>query len=343
MSKVLFLLRQSNNYQYSNDEDVDNYNNNYYSSGLFNSVQYLVKLLTSLNIDVSYEEVFDSNSIDRVVTKLKSTLVILEALWVPPSKLTVLSKLHKNITWVVRIHSELPFLANDSIALDWMKQYENIDNVILAVNSDRMVKDFQTILKKDLTYLPNYYVLDDFVVKKLNKRDEINIGCFGAVRPLKNQLLQAVSAIKFANQRNLKLNFYMNGSRQENNGTPVLNNIRNLFKGTNHNLIEIQWLEHNNFLTFLNNNIDIGLQVSFSETFNIVSADFIYCGIPIVVSEEIKFITRQFKVKSTSVDNIVKKLNFIYDFDYVSFQALNYFKLKEFLTKVEKIWTKFVG
>jgi hypothetical protein len=42
--------------------------------------------------------------------------------------------------------------------------------------------------------------------------------------------------------------------------------------------------------------MDLGMQISFTETFNIVAADFVYCEVPVVVSEEIDFVDEDFRV-----------------------------------------------
>ena len=105
---------------------------------------------------------------------------------------------------------------------------------------------------------------------KIHYKDKnvLNIGCFGAIRPLKNQLYQAVAAIEFANSINKKLHFHVNIARVENNGDPVLKNLRNLFiNNPKHKLVEHSWLTHEDFINLVRK-MDIGLQVSFTETFS---------------------------------------------------------------------------
>ena len=119
---------------------------------------------------------------------------------------------------------------------------------------------------------------------KNNKKDTINIAVFGAIRPLKNHLIQAISAIQFANEEGLKLYFHINGTRIENNGDPVLKNLRELFEGQEkHELVEHCWMEHDKFVELLQS-MDICMQVSFSETYNIVTADAVNGLVPVVVS-----------------------------------------------------------
>ena len=94
--------------------------------------------------------------------------MIIEALWVVPSKFEVLQKLHPNVKWIIRLHSEVPFLANEGIAMEWIFDYMKYDNVIISVNSKRMEREMNIILPKPVLYLPNYYpvVFQEFNIKK---------------------------------------------------------------------------------------------------------------------------------------------------------------------------------
>ena len=51
--------------------------------------------------------------------------------------------------------------------------------------------------------------------------------------------------------------------------------------------------------------MDIGLQVSFTETFNIVTADFVSKGVPVVVSKEIFWLPEHFHAMETEANDIV--------------------------------------
>jgi hypothetical protein len=143
-------------------------------------------------------------------------------------------------------------------------------------------------IKDKLPLLTNYYPVN---VNKVYIKEPIpgaiNIGCFGAFRQLKNHLTQAVAAIEFAEQHNFKLNFHVNAGRIEKNGSNPYKNLRALFSNLpQYNFIEHPWTSHENFIKIINC-MDICMQVSFSETFNIVSADAAVCCVPLVVSEEI--------------------------------------------------------
>lgn len=311
------------------------------SSGLLNSATFVNNMLVKNGIDSKIVEVIDNNGIDKEVHDFKPTHVIIEALWVVPSKFEILTKLHPEVKWIIRLHSEIPFLANEGIAFNWIYQYTQYKNVSISVNSNRIKSELDAILNKPTIYLPNFYPITKKNKLSNNKIGEIHIGCFGAIRPLKNQLMQAVSAIKFANEENLKLYFHINGTRIENNGDPVLKNIRDLFLGQEkHELVEHSWMEHDQFVELVQS-MDICMQVSFSETYNIVTADAVNGLIPVVVSPELRWVFGLFKASPVSSKNIVNKLKLTYHTEGFGLERINKLMLWWNSFKSEIVWTEY--
>src|SRR6185503_21204160 len=110
----------------------------------------------------------------------------------------------------------------------------------------------------------------------------LDVGCFGAVRPLKNVVTQALAAIVAARRLGLRLNFHINGGRIEGGGSPAMRNLEALFAATpDAELMSHGWTDHESFRTLVAR-MDVVSQVSFSETFNIVCADAASQGVPIV-------------------------------------------------------------
>lgn len=312
-TKLLFITnKRSIPYCFTNELGKNIKSETKLSSGLVNSIKFVVSMLNHEGIESSYIQVVDGNEIDFWVTKEKPSHVMIEAIWVTPSKIKELTKIHKNVKWFIRLHSETPFLANEGVAFEWLFQYIKIPNVYISANSKRIVEELTKVMNTKVIYLPNYYKVnnEEKRTESLKKLKEINIGCFGAIRPMKNQLIQAISAINFGMETNKKILFHINVNREETGGNSVLKNIRNLFLNTDNVLIEHPWTDHESFIKIINN-MNIGMQVSFSESYNIVTADFVNANIPIVVSEEIKFIDNSCKASPTSSNDIVNKLKFI--------------------------------
>lgn len=317
------------------------------SYGLLNSCRFLCNALHKMGIEAKMVEVIDNNSIDREVHQYKPTHVFIEALWVVPEKFDVLIALYPNVNWYVRLHSNTPFIANEGMAIDWIQKYKSLQNKYyqfhIAPNSLRMVNDLKQSLNISSDYAPNIYVPhegDDGYNHKtpFDKHPNVlDIGCFGAIRPLKNQLIQAMAAIAFANELNTELHFHINDSRVENRGEAVHRNIVALFNGSKHKLVTHGWMLHTNFLHLIRK-MDFGLQVSFSETFNIVAADFVHQKVPIIGSPEIEWMSGLYQANPTDIDNIIHHLWLAKLGKKISLHSLNNVGLDKYNFRAMQVW-----
>ena len=347
MSKILFILKRREDFNAKIHSHVG------LSTGLYNSASFVNNMLKDSGVESELEVAIDNNCIDRLVTKHKPTHCIIEALWVVPSKFTVLQKLHPDVTWIIRLHSEMPFMAGEGNAMDWLGDYSRFKNIVIACNAPRMLEETKLYLKtinnwdeattdERVIYLPNYYP-QDYVGKKLDKnKDWIDIGCFGAIRPLKNHLGQVFGALEFAQRLGKKLRFHVNAGRIEMQGGPALNNLKGLFQQlyeTDHQMINHQWRPREQFLE-LCATMDIGLQVSFSETFNIVGADLVSQGVPLVGSSEIPWLVQTCCAVPTSSEDIADKLITAYNHPWLNVKT-NQWSLTHYTRKTNKVWAKY--
>jgi hypothetical protein len=335
--KVLFLLKKKKIYETQQDTKTIH-------SGLFNSATFVNQMLNKNGIESHLVQVDDNNCIDREVTKYRPTDVIIEALWVVPEKFEVLHKLHPRVTWIIRLHSEMPFISNEGNAIDWIFKYSNVSkkyNLKIAPNTIKMYDDLKSVGVNDLVFLPNYYpILKDKTPYRHYHRKYINIGCFGAIRPMKNQLIQAVAAIEFGNQIGMPIHFHVNTERIE-RGETVIKNLRALFENQKeHKLIEHPWYNHSDFVELISR-MDLGLQLSFNETFNIVAADFVSKNIPIVGSNEINWLSCLYKANATDTKSIVKKMKFAYKYRKLLLQNFNKYNLIKLGEESVSIWSKY--
>lgn len=334
MSKILFVLKRREDYHAIVHSHVG------LSTGLYNSAKFMHDMLDDMGFRVSIEVATDNNCIDRLVTKHRPTHVIVEALWVTPSKFTVLQKLHPRVKWIVRLHSEMPFMAGEGVAMDWIGDYVKCKNVYVACNAPRMLREIGLFLDKEkLVYLPNFYP-QEYSKKKFNRnKDVVDVACFGAIRPLKNHLVQAFAAVDFANQIGKKLRFHINAGRIEMNGNAVSHNLRGVFEhlyDEGHELVNHQWCPREDFLKICAQ-MDIGLQCNFSETFNIVSADLLSQGVPIVSSKEIPWSSFLFNAEPADSKQICSRLKDAYDMPRLNVW-LNQFHLTNYTDKTRDIW-----
>lgn len=313
--------------------------------GLFNSASFVAEALKKRGIETKVVDVVDANSIDREVSQYKPTHVVIEALWVTPDKFRVLLKLHKKPKWVVRVHSKAPFLAMEGIAIEWLTEYKKIadefNNFKVSANNFDFNNELIDVLRLDAVYLPNIYA-PKYQFKPSKCKETFDIGCFGSIRPLKNQFIQAIAAIDYANLYGKKLQFHMNASRVEQRGESILRNIRALFKDSGHILVEHQWLSHADFIKLVRT-MDLGMQVSFTESFNIVTADFVSQDVPVVVSPDIDWMPLLYKANSNSSESMVRALRRAELLGLFNIQIVAMIKLWWHSRKAIKTWLSYLN
>lgn len=304
------------------------YNTKTRAYGLFNSCDFVVRAMNGRGVAAEAVQVVDNNCIDREVTRFKPTHCFVEAVWVVPSKFEVLARLHPTVKWVIRLHSMIPFLASEGMAFEWLNGYMELRkrgiDISISCNNDKLYRHLRLLYGKSVTYTPNIYLPD--AAKPCNEDfsnygiSGLNIGCFGALRVLKNHPQQALWAMRFADGIRQTLNFHVNVSEHEQREAgPILRNLRGIFSNTRHNLVEHPWYEHSDFLGLVRR-MDMGMQVSFTETFNITAADFVHCGVPIVVSEDITFVHSSCRVDPSDEEGVMEAMCNAYD-NYIPFMS----------------------
>jgi hypothetical protein len=322
-------------------------------SGLRNSATFCSRELENKGISSQVFIAVDNNSIDGIVHRHKPKYVVIEALWVVPDKFEILIKRHPTVKWIIRIHSEFTFLSNEGNAIDWLVKYFAYPEIILSGNTKKLNSDLIALMKgsypnmserrisKRCWYLPNCYQEINVPIHEpfsRRKRHQLHIGCFGAIRPMKNQLAQAQAAIMFADSLGVKLFFHMNTDRIEQRGEQVLKNIRAMFgHNTRHVLKEHTWLPQRDFLELISR-MDISMQVSLTETFNIVTADAVSKGVSVVVSEEVSWLPSFNMVYDpTDIRSITKRLESVWRWRN-ALPKLNKWYLDEHIENASQAW-----
>lgn len=317
--------------------------------GLHNSINSLVYGLRSAGIDATLVDVADRNGIDAVVREHKPDVVVIEAYWVTPGKFQLLKLIHPNVHWIVRNHSEIPFLAEEASAGMWNCEYLKMGVEVSSV-STRTVNDLMNLqmnLNVDsslVSYLPNVYWGDGGIPNPVKEMptDEIHIGCFGALRPMKNHFQQAMAAIGYAASTGRKLFFHINGTRVESHGASPLKNLRGTFARLyNAELVEHPWMEKDQFYKLLQERIDVLLQCSLTESFNIVAADAVLCGVPVISSGEVRWLSDVFHCDPTDSTSIVNHLSLLFSADrkhLENYCDVQYSNLMNYNERAIQVW-----
>ena len=322
-----------------NDKSIRSHN------GLSNAAKATYESLYKSNLDVSYHYVIDNNEIYLGCEQYKPDYVIIDGLWVVPSKFEELNSIYPNIKWIIRMHSDIPFIAQEGIFSEWMYKYVNLPKVYVAFNSKTALDIVQSLFKdrkEKIVYLPNMYKLSDKLpFKPKPKSDTIKISIFGAARVLKNQFLQAIVALELAEKLNKKLELSINVNTKDVNGLPIYLNIIHLLKdhpSKKHSINLVEWSDRDKFLSSVKD-MDIGMQVSFTETFNLVCADHIECNVPILGTNEIPWMHFLYKVDPLDHKQILNRLLFSYKYPKLNVY-LNRLLLIRYTEKSIKQWEK---
>jgi hypothetical protein len=288
----------------------------------------------------------DANSIDALVTAYDPDFVFIEGLWVTPAKFTELLSItrHAPRRWVVRIHSEIPFLQGEGVAMEWISQYL-VQGITVAPNAQRALQQIGYLAEKlgvpdGVAYLPNCYptTFDALSGLDTGAKTVLDVGCFGAFRPFKNHLQQVFIAAKFADKLGLPLRFHTN-MRTDGGGASAARNVAAALESLGAEHVMHDWEDRETFLQSLRD-IDLLTQLSISETFNIVAADTVLVGRPVLASAEISWVYPLYG-DPHNVDQSLKTLDFIWG-NKPFFIQQNRLRLKAVAGSASSIWRAFV-
>lgn len=332
MKKVLFILKHRH---YSPARG---------SYGLINSASQVAAFLTEQGNLCKVVSVIDSNSIDREVTAFDADLVIIEALWVSAHKLAELMMLHRHHhrRWAVRIHSDIGYLSEEGNGIKYINDYIELGRgLVISFNNASFNKAMTNCLDHPFVYLPNVITFHEPLEDYTRERSRIHIGCFGALRILKNQCFQALCAIEAANKMHKKLMFHITPHLTSEND-PVFRNLVQIFETTEHELVIHPWMDTDKFHKLISK-MDLGLQLSYTESFNIVAADFISKNKLLVASQAIDWMPEIMQASTTNYEQAVAKIIWVYhhrnDF---ALKQLTRTALMEYNREAKRKWHRFM-
>lgn len=309
----------------------------YNQKGLNVSTMLMHLELVRRGFNSSYTGVIDDNDIDRVIYFLKPTHLILNAFWYRPEKIELLCNKYKEVKFFLRCHSKLNFLAMEGNGIKRLLEYislsENYKNVFVASNSYEMVKDVQQVFDKHITWIPNLYFMHKPINYNLwtkNSKAPLKIGIFCAMRPFKNIITQAGAAVSIGEKLNVPVEIHIITGREEMGGHTVVNSLKQMFDGISKEkakIIEYPWLCHNDFLELISK-MHIGLQVTYTESFNIIAADFLSQNKPVMVSPSVAYLPNWIGLNPDNLENIADNTIRILNSKFLQYALITYGKYR---------------
>jgi hypothetical protein len=156
--------------------------------------------------------------------------------------------------------------------------------------------------------LPNMYPFSVTRHKPKWEGGKLRIGCFCAIRPYKNVLTAAAAALEVGVRlRANDLEFWISGGRMEGGGDTIMRAIEQMYKDVPRaKLVAQTWQSWPAFLETVGS-MDLMLQPSFSEGFNMICADGISRGVSTVVGDAIYWAPQNWVASTDSASDIANK------------------------------------
>lgn len=277
------------------------------------------KVLTAHGIKTAVlATVTPASLMDQISTSYKNNIpfshVIVSAPWIPTIDLQKMCQSFPDTMFFVNCHSNVGFLQADSNGVKLLREYIDLEqgqlNFQVAGNSRKFVLWLRRAYKAPCAYLPNCYSLDYSNLghprPQFHSGGVLRIGAFGAVRPQKNLMTAAGAALVLANDLKTETEFWISGGRTEGGGQTIVNAIKEMLSGVpGITLKELNWRSWSQFRDLVRR-MDLLLQVSYTESFNMVTADGIAEGVPSVVSKAIDWTPENWRADFDDVLDIVR-------------------------------------
>lgn len=243
------------------------------------------------------------------------THVVISAPWIPTAGIAQLCTFFPTVKFAVNCHSNVGFLQADTNGVRLLREYLNYEmtcaNFRVSANARKMSLWVHDAYGQPCLTLPNLYYLDDTTAHRHKRviRDtgsHMRVGIFGAVRPQKNFVSAVAAAIELSYQLSNNTEIWISTGRLEGGGQTVLNAAMELCR--NVPLVTVKeagWQTWPQFRQLVGS-MNILLQPSYTESFNMVTADGIAEGVPSVVTEAIYWVPRYWMANGDDVFDIAR-------------------------------------
>lgn len=288
-------------------------------------------------------KIIESNDFEMAlacIKNIKPKAVIFQANQYSAATINQLKVMFRGTDFFVHIHSKFPFLAQEKGYVSFIHDL-NMMGIGVIFNHIDAYECFPHKLNK---VLPNIYN-PGFKVERewITPLDEFHVGCHGSLRLMKNTLFQACVAIRLADQLDQHLVFHINSSRDDGESQSIMLALTQLFsQHPKHRIEHTPWLEHKEFLEYCAKNIDLGMQLSMSETFNTVAADYVHAGVPVLGSLEIDWLPERCKTSPTNMIRAMGQAEYILEgYEVTSKYASAH--LEQHNNNAVDVWGKFIN
>lgn len=271
-------------------------NRNISHIGLGVSAMNTAKVLRNEGIAAEVWPIVSPADLHQRLASAGATHVVISAPWIPTADLQRLSNEYSDITFAMNCHSNVGFLQADSNGVRLFREAMELEtgtfNFRTSGNSLKFCKWVRAAFGAPCTHLPNLYWLEPGkqTARPLWRGGVLRIGAFGATRPLKNFMSAAGAALQIAHDLKADLELWVSAGRTEGGGDTILRAARAMFNGLpNARLVENGWQSWPQFRQTVAH-MHLLVQPSYTESFNMVTADGIAEGVASVVTSAIDWV-----------------------------------------------------
>lgn len=235
------------------------------------------------------------------------THAVISAPWLAIWDLKSLLTHYPDMQFVILSHSNVGFLQADPGAVKLFRLYIELaseySNLHIGGNCAAFSEWLALVYRTKTVLLPNLYPVQRVPAKHCDSPSVLHIGAFGAIRPEKNFMTAAGAALLLTRKFKVPIRFHMS-SGGENCRSNVIPAIQEMFIGVPGITLEFhEWQTWDKFILLVSS-MDLMLQPSYTESFNMVTADGISEGVPSVVSTAVRWAPKTWQADSDDVTDV---------------------------------------
>jgi len=223
--------------------------------------------------------------------EVRPSHVIISAPWLEADDVVKLARKYHEMQWYVISHSNVGFLQADPHAIKIMRDLTSyqmqMPNLYVGGNCKTFVEWATAAWRVPVMWAPNMYNMAEVMEqhpRTWTPGAPLRIGLFGANRPLKNHITAAAAVVELATRYGSPVELLMSSGRNEGSSQQAIDEIT--ARIPNLKVTKTGWLDWPSFRALIRST-NLMLQTSFTESFNVVTADAIAEGVPVVVGSAI--------------------------------------------------------
>lgn len=296
--------------------------------GLGVSAMNTSKTLNSIGINTQVLPLKDQADLRKNLNLARSSgitysHVVVSAPWIPTAMYAQLCAMFPNTRFAMNCHSNVGFLQADAKGIELLREgidlEQGVSNFHVSANCERLVEFIEQAYGDPCAYLPNLYYIDPIVRAPRQgwpiTGGILKVGLFGATRPLKNILTGIGGALIIHRQLKAQMEIYVSTGRVDSPEVArILQAANNLVKGMpGVELKSAPWASWPQFRKIVSS-MHLLIQNSYTESFNMVTADGAHESVPSVVSSAITWAPREWQADVDDADSVARTgVALIYD------------------------------